>query len=354
MFSVEALGLLSCPTCGESLQHRAFEAKDDRSIQEALVWCASCRAWFPLEGGVLDLLMGELAYVEDRRAFAARHAADLRALDLVADPAPADAQSAAALQSKQQQHFDWYASNDKQSYLEYEQMPFWEAVDAITFSEWRPRLNPGSWLLDVGCGNGRSTFKIADLDLNVLAFDVSKGAIRQAEARARAAHPAARLSFFAADAKRFPLRDAVMDHVLIYGVLHHVPDPRAACLEVARVLKSGGVYFGSENNETIFRSIFDKLQKVKPLWFEEAGPEALISDTTVRQAFAATGVSVSTHSSIFVPPHLINLLPREWGPSILRFSDRLGRAVPGVSSNGGLIVIEGVKDSAPPTAARPA
>ncbi len=138
-----------------------------------------------------------------------------------------------------------------------------------------------------------------------------------------------------------------MDHVLIYGVLHHVPDPRVACREVARVLKSGGVYFGSENNETVFRTIFDKLQKLKPLWYEEAGPEALISKTTIRTAFASTGVSVRTRSMVFVPPHLINVLPRTWGSSILRFSDRLGQALPGVSTNGGLIVIEGTKDSAP-------
>ena len=87
------------------------------------------------------------------------------------------------------------------------------------------------------------------------------------------------------------------------------------------------------------------LQKLRPLWFEEAGPEALISDTTVREAFAATNVSVSTRSSIFVPPHVINLLPRKWGPSILRLSDRVGRAVPGVARNGGLILIEGVKQA---------
>jgi len=349
MFSPEALSLLSCPACGASpLQHKAtgaHDAHDHRGLDEAIVWCERCRAWFPLEGGVLDLLMGELAYRDDRRSFAARHAAELGALGLSVEGAGAADGKESDLQSKQQAHFDWYAANDKQSYLEYEQMPFWEAVDAITFDEWRPRFRPGAWVLDVGCGNGRSTFKVADLDLNVLAFDVSKGAIKQAELRARAANPKARLSFMAADAQRFPVRDAVMDYVLIYGVLHHVPDPRVACREVARVLKAGGVYFGSENNETIFRTIFDALQKVKPLWFEEAGPEALISETTVRQAFDSTGVSVSTRSSIFVPPHLINLLPRQWGPSILRLSDRLGRAVPGVSTNGGLILIEGTKSA---------
>lgn len=316
------------------------------------MWCAGCRAWFPLDGGVLDLLIGDLRYADDRKRFADRHGADLKELNLATDSGSSTASS--DQQSKQQAHFDWYAANDKQSYLEYEQMPFWDAADAITFSEWRPRFQPGGWLLDVGCGNGRSTFKVADLPLKILAFDVSKGAIRQAEQRARAARPAAKLSFLTADAKHFPVRSGVMDHVLIYGVLHHVPEPRAACLEVARVLKPGGVYFGSENNETFFRKAFDMLQKLKPLWYEEAGPEALISETTVREAFAATGVSVTTRSSIFVPPHLINLLPRTWGAPLLKLSDRLGRAVPLVSSNGGLILIEGIKGGAGAAAPPPA
>ena len=33
-------------------------------------------------------------------------------------------------------------------------MPFWVAVDSMTFERWRPTLRPGGWLLDVGCGWG--------------------------------------------------------------------------------------------------------------------------------------------------------------------------------------------------------
>ena len=49
--------------------------------------------------------------------------------------------------------------------------------------------------------------------------------------------------------------DSSFDYVLIYGVLHHLPDAGFACREVARTLKPGGIYFGLENNETIFRKI---------------------------------------------------------------------------------------------------
>jgi ubiquinone/menaquinone biosynthesis C-methylase UbiE len=287
---------------------------------------------------VLDLLVGDLAYREDRQRFRTRHDALLGRLelrDLAAGSERAD------LQGQQQKHFDWYAANETQSYLEYESMPFWVAVDSMTFERWRPTLRPGGWLLDVGCGNGRSASHLMDLDLRVLGFDVARAAVRQAQQRFGDGKGAARATFFTADATRFPVRSASLDHVLVYGVLHHVPDPRVACAEIARVLKPGGTYLGSENNHTVFRALFDLLQRLRPVWYEEAGPEALISSRVVRDAFAGTGVAVSTRTFVFVPPHLVNLLPRGWGGGLLRWTDAVGGALPGLRSNGGLILIEG-------------
>jgi ubiquinone/menaquinone biosynthesis C-methylase UbiE/uncharacterized protein YbaR (Trm112 family) len=341
MLSDRALALLACPACGgERLSREAFDGSAE-ALREAVVYCPGCRAWFPVEDGVLDLLTGSLAYREDRERFRSRHAGRMEALGLVPDP-PAGA-SESELQAKQQQHFDWYADNEKQSYLEYERMPFWVAADAIAFSRWRERIRPGSWLLDVGCGPGRATVKVLDLDIDVLGFDVSKAAVRQAEERHRKGGYRARAAFFAADATRFPIRSAVLDYVLVYGVLHHVPDPRAACLEIARVLRPGGTYLGSENNETVFRRVFELLQRLRPLWYEEAGPEALISDRTMREGFAGTGVEIETRSSVYLPPHLLNHLPPAWGRSLLGATDALFNLVPGLRRNGGLILVEGTK-----------
>ena len=81
----------------------------------------------------------------------------------------------------------------------------------------------------------------------------------------------------AADATRFPVRTASLDYVLAYGVLHHVPDPPRVCREIDRVLRPGGLYLGSENGTSVFRGLFELLQRLRPQWYEEAGPEALFS-----------------------------------------------------------------------------
>jgi ubiquinone/menaquinone biosynthesis C-methylase UbiE len=47
-----------------------------------------------------------------------------------------------------------------------------------------------------------------------------------------------------ADAHAIPFHDATFDAVLSYAVLEHLYDPFLAVREVARVLVTGGIYFG--------------------------------------------------------------------------------------------------------------
>jgi ubiquinone/menaquinone biosynthesis C-methylase UbiE len=189
------------------------------------------------------------------------------------------------LQLKQQSHFDWYANNSKQSYWDYEHTSFWLAADQIAFQSWRNEIQERKWLLDVGCAQGRSTFKVMDLDIHILGLDISKKLVRQAIDRYRKGNYKAKASFIAADASSLPLIDESMDYILVYGVLHHLPYPDKMCNDITRVLKPGGIYFGSENNASSFRRIFDLLQKLKPIWSEEAGPEALISKNKLLEWF---------------------------------------------------------------------
>lgn len=341
----ELVKLLKCPACDHHpLAQDVFSESAQGGIVDGVLWCEACCSWFPIEDELLELLIGDLAYHDDRARFWAAHADRLKALGLDSEPRSGTSTGPTSeLQVIQQEHFDWYAGNDTQTYSAYERTPFWVSADKVTYASWLPEARSGGWVLDVGCAQGRSTFKLMDLDLNIVAFDVSKPLVRQALGRYREGRYRARASFFAADALRFPFVNAVFDHVLIYGVLHHLPEPKRACQEVARVLRPNGIYWGSENNETVFRTIFDWLQKLWPQWHEKAGPEAIISAKNLGQWFHDTGVHIGTTTSIFLPPHLVNMMSETTAYRFLTATDRVAQAIPLLKNNGGLILIRGVK-----------
>ena len=113
----------------------------------------------------------------------------------------------------------------------------------------------------------------------------------------------------------------------------------STCQEVVRILKPGGIYFGSENNHTIFRSIFDFLQRIYPIWFEKAGPEALISAKRLKELFDGEKVTVSTKTAVFIPPHIINIIGDKAGYYLLAITDKIGQTIPLINQKGGLITI---------------
>lgn len=333
---------LQCPSCRGALKAMAIDRSVVGFIKVGVVTCLECGRWYPIEDHLLELLPDDLAYTDDRRRFWDKHRDRLKESGLEWRELRAETKAVES-QLKQQSHFDWYAANSEQTYSSYEQMPFWRAVDEKIFSEWRKEVRPEGWLLDVGCAQGRSTFKFSELPLTLIGFDVSKALVREALASARAGSHSAQFIFFVGDASALPFKDETFDYVLIYGVLHHLPRPDQTCLEVARVLKRGGVYFGSENNVTVFRSLFDTFMKWVPLWHEEAGPQPLIGESTIRRWFAGSRMSLMTKTVVFVPPHFVNILGSFFGSLLLNSSNRIGGSVPYLRKNGGLIVVKAVK-----------
>lgn len=108
-------------------------------------------------------------------------------------------------------------------------------------------LEPGSTVVDVGCGWGYFTFRLSDAvgpDGLVYAMDIDPGAVggvlEQAKARA-AANVIAMLS----QPTSTTLQPESIDAAFICNVLHEMPmDDRAPLLgDVARVLRPGGFLF---------------------------------------------------------------------------------------------------------------
>ena len=339
---------LRCPGCeSPTLASRAFEELDGGICRDGVLVCGHCRSWFPISDFLLDLLPEQHCDWESRRAFSRKHRGDLTALGL-GEPKPTPGSPAPGFerQAEQQSFFDTLAQRGHRfSYERFGALVFWRAQDALTFDGWRPLVEPGSLVLDVGCGNGRTSFKLADLGPRILGFDVSYRLVRQAIDEAISRRILGRVGFFVADAHRFPVVDEAVDGVLLYGVLHHVPNPRRALHEGARVLRDGGCYLGNENNRTPFRRGFEWMMRLRPLWLEQAGAEPLIAAADMERWAQGSGLTLEMRTSVFIPPHICNRLPVNAARRLLRWSDRLLGNLPFVNQWGGLLVIQGRKRS---------
>ncbi|MFJ3878916.1 class I SAM-dependent methyltransferase [Streptomyces sp. NPDC090077] len=103
----------------------------------------------------------------------------------------------------------------------------------------RMRLAPGDRAADLGCGTGRAMPALrahVGETGSVLGIDVTPAMLVAAARHGRARHG----SLLAADCTRLPLPSAVLDGIFSAGLLDHLPDPRSALREWARVSAPGG------------------------------------------------------------------------------------------------------------------
>jgi SAM-dependent methyltransferase/uncharacterized protein YbaR (Trm112 family) len=334
---------LMCPACADengTLAPQVFDADPADHIRAGVVICTGCRAWYPIQDGILELVRPELLDGEAFAAFVSRFGGHLTGVGLTvaaAHPGGAPAADVSA-QLEQRQHFDWYAENPTQDYSDYARSPFWCAVDDVTFEAWTGRVRREDWLLDIGCANGRSSFPYAGR-CHVVGFDISRKMVLQAAKRAEALGCQSTMTFMVADGHRLPFRPKSFEFAQTYGVLHHLPDPSRTSKQIAHLLKDGGVFFASENNESLFRGLFDLSMRLCPLWTEKAGREPLITRSMAAGWFRDTGCEIRWTTRVFLSPHLLNLCGAAGARWLLRCSDVL-RHLPLLGGHGGLILFE--------------
>ena len=135
---------------------------------------------------------------------------------------------------------------------------FWEA-NAETWTRhvragydvYRDRLNTPAFLailppvagldgLDIGCGEGSNTRKLAQLGARMTGIDIAPTFIRYAQAAERAEPRGIR--YQVADAIVLPFADASFDFACAFMSLMDVPDPARALSEAFRVLRPGGFF----------------------------------------------------------------------------------------------------------------
>ena len=98
----------------------------------------------------------------------------------------------------------------------------------------------GARILDVGCGTGEITARLAELfpRTSLVGVDLEESHLERA--RVRCAAFEARVRFQKEDALQLSLRDSQFDLVVSRHVLQALPDAQRALAEMIRVLKRGG------------------------------------------------------------------------------------------------------------------
>ncbi len=107
----------------------------------------------------------------------------------------------------------------------------------------------GADVLEVGCGTGALWANVAPLlpDLRLTLTDLSEGMLETATGTVTAIANVEVAETRPCDVQALPFPDAVFDIAVANHMLYHVPDPRRAAAELARVLRPDGILLAATN-----------------------------------------------------------------------------------------------------------
>jgi len=110
-------------------------------------------------------------------------------------------------------------------------------------------------ILDVGCGIGEHSIRLARHGFVVTGIDFSEYALEQAIYNLKAAKLINEITIEHQNILLLTYPDESFDNVLCWGVLMHIPDVEQAISELIRIVKPGGRLVISEGNQSSLESI---------------------------------------------------------------------------------------------------
>ena len=202
---------------------------------------------------------------------------------------------------------------------------FSQGEEAAELQKWVAPHLPGS-VLDLGAGRGIASYLFARMSGEVTALEpdpsslVGAGAIEQL-AEAAGLHITVVKEF----GERLPFVDGSFNVVYARAVLHHARDLPQLCREVARVLKSGGVFVATREHVISTKEDLPEFLKNHPLHKLYGGENAfLLSEYT--GALQAAGLSLDASLGPF--DSAINYFPTTREEFRAVVEKRLGNKIP--------------------------
>lgn len=158
-------------------------------------------------------------------------------------------------EQRTQQEYDRVAGGIYDVALDWQFASLYEDEDAVRESMADMlALTPAARVLEVGCGTGRDSFRIArrlgpegSLHMQDLSSGMVHACVRTMGARRAESPVACRLGYSVSNATALPFADGTFDAVFHFGGFNQFGDLKHAAAELARVAKTGGrVVFGDE------------------------------------------------------------------------------------------------------------
>ncbi|MDP2919681.1 MAG: class I SAM-dependent methyltransferase [Dehalococcoidia bacterium] len=110
------------------------------------------------------------------------------------------------------------------------------------------RLGDARAILDVGCGDGRLTWLLAqETNCEIIGIDLSRSGFRKAKRIAHQAGVGHLVRCLKGDVCHLNFPNGQFDLVILSYSLHHIEDSPAALREIHRVLRPGGTIIISEH-----------------------------------------------------------------------------------------------------------
>ncbi|HTW64979.1 MAG TPA: class I SAM-dependent methyltransferase [Bryobacteraceae bacterium] len=174
-------------------------------------------------------------------------------------------------------------------------------------------IGAASRVLSIGCGIGDTELLLAPHVAHITGVDLSPAAIAEARQTA-SARTISNVEFIAGAWQTADLGGRPFDAVIAIFFLHHLPDPDLAAFanQLARLLRSGGVFYALDPSARRLSGFLGQILVPKLMAKYQTEDERQLLPRSATEPFRRAGFAVTTRWFDFASTPLAGLFP-SWG-----------------------------------------